>query len=498
MDRREFIEASALITGGAALNRLDRLGDVARRADPPMIGMQVGAVSFVDEGTEHVLDNLQRLASVNTLFVASFTYGRGIGGRQPRGSALPDHGKQEYDDNFHGGQFATPHAQYYRDTSIMPEKAPDHGSYDVLADVIPLAKKRGMRVIPWFEDVIGANVPGFDKAREVTLTGRPSTFACSRNPNTRHFWLGMVEDYLKSYDVDGLMWGSERQGPLGNAIVANHAGVGAGGGIACFCQYCIAAAKEQGINPERAKAGYIELAAWTDSVRGTAQKPGTRPTDGAFVTFWRLLTKYPEIMAWERLWNEALNDTYREMYALSRSIAPNKGIGWHIWHNNSFSPFYRAEEDYTELQKHSDFLKVVAYNLCGGERLAQYVRSVQRSVFADFTPAQVLDLTYGMQQYRDVSLEELAAKGLGPDYVLRETKRAVASAGTKMKIWPGIDVDIPTGAASKKTTPQDVYLSVKAAFEGGAHGVLLSRKYSEMRLDNIGGAGRALRELKLI
>ena len=96
-----------------------------------------------------------------------------------------------------------------------------------------------------------------------------------------------------------------------------------------------------------------------------------------------------------------------------------------------------------------------------------------------------------MQQYRDVPLEELAAKGLGPDYVLRETKRAVASAVPKMKVWPGIDVDIPTAARSKKTTPDDVYLSVKAAFEGGAHRVLLSRKYSEMRLDNIGGAGRS-------
>jgi hypothetical protein len=498
MDRREFIEASALITGGVALSKLERFGVTrAQRAEPPMIGIQAGAVSFVDEGTERVLDNLQHLASINTLFLATFTYGRGIGGRQPRGSALPDHGKQEYDDNFHGGQFATPHAQYYRDTSIVPEKAPDHGNYDVLADVLPRARTRGMRVICWFEDVIGANVPGFDKAREVTLTGRPSTFACSRNPDTRHFWLGMVEDYLKSYDVDGLMWGSERQGPLGNAIVANHGGVGAGGGIACFCQYCIAAAKQQGIDVERAKAGYTELAAWADSLRGTQQRPGTRPADGAFVTFWRLLTKYPEIMAWERLWNEALNDTYRDMYALAHSIAPNKGIGWHVWHNNSFSPFYRAEQDYAEFQKYSDFLKVVMYNLCGGERLAQYVRSVQRTVFADFTPAQVLDFTYGVQQYRDVPLEELAAKGLGPDYVLRETKRALASAGPKMKIWPGIDVDIPTAAASKKTTPRDVYLAVKAAFDGGAHGVLLSRKYSEMRLDNLGGAGQALRELKL-
>jgi hypothetical protein len=486
MDRRHFLESSGALAASAMLSRLN-----LPRAEPPMVGIQVGAVSFVDEGTERVLDTLQRLAAVNTVFLATFTYGRGIGGRQPRGSALPDHGKQEYDDNFHGGQFATPHPQYYKNSSIAPEKAPDHGNYDVLADVLPAARKRGMKVICWFEDVIGPNVPGFDRAREVTLTGRPSTFACSRNPSTRAFWLGMVEDYLRSYDVDGLMWGSERQGPLGNAIVANHGGNGAGGGIACFCQYCLAAGKEQGIDVERAKAGYLELSSWVNATRTT------RPADGAFVTFWRLLTKYPEIMAWERLWNEALNDTYRDMYRLAHSIAPSKGIGWHVWHNNSFSPFYRAEQDYTEFQKYSDFLKVVMYNLCGGERLAQYVRSVQRSVFADFTPAQVLDFTYGVQQYRDKSLEQLAAEGLGPDYVLRETKRALASAGPAMKIWPGIDIDIPTAATSKKTTPEDVYLAVKAAFDGGAHGVLLSRKYSEMRLDNLAGAGRALRELKI-
>ena len=76
--------------------------------------------------------------------------------------------------------------------------------------------------------------------------------------------------------------------------------------------------------------------------------------------------------------------------------------------------------------------------------------------------------------------------------------RAVAGAGPTTKIWPGIDVDIPTAATSKKSQPEDVYEAVKAAFEGGAHGVLLSRKYSEMRLDNIRAAGRAVRELKLV
>jgi hypothetical protein len=135
------------------------------------------------------------------------------------------------------------------------------------------------------------------------------------------------------------------------------------------------------------------------------------------------------------------------------------------------------------------------YNLCGGERLAQYVRNTRGSLFADLAPEQILDLTYAMQQYRDQPLDKLAASGLSPDYVLRETRRAIAGAGPTMKIWPGIDIDIPTGANSKKTQPDDVYAAVKAAFQGGAHGVLLSRKYSEMRLENLHGAGRAIREV---
>ena len=107
---------------------------------------------------------------------------------------------------------------------------------------------------------------------------RPSTFACSRNPNTRNFWLGLVEDYLRSYDVDGLMWGSERQGPLGNVLVTNHGGAGAGGRLACFCQYCIEAAKKEGINVDRAKAGYTQLddVGARSSVRARRSRPTAR------------------------------------------------------------------------------------------------------------------------------------------------------------------------------------------------------------------------------
>src|SRR5215467_8838331 len=486
MDRREFLETSTMLAGGTLLGGF--------QPQPPMLGIQVVAVSLVNKGTGRVLDGLHEMAAINTLFVASFTYGRGIAGRQLPSQPLPDHGRQAYDTStFRGGNYATPHPQYYRDTAIKPEHAPDHGAYDVLADVIPEARRRNMQVIVWFEDVIAADVPGFDRAREVVLTGPPSSFACSRNPHTRNFWLGLVEDYLRSYDVDGLMWGSERQGPLGNVLVTNHGGAGAGGRLACFCEYCVAAAKKDGINVDRAREGYTQLAEWA-----AAMSRGEKPADGAFVTFWRQLVKFPEILAWERLWNEALNDTYRDMHRRAKEIAPAKGIGWHVWHNNTFSPFYRAEQDYADFARYSDFLKVVMYNLCGGERLAQYVRSSTRSVFGDLAPERTLELTYDLQRYRGGPLDQLAASGLPADYVLNETKRAIAGAGSAMKIWPGIDIDIPTAVTSKKTQPDDVYAAVKAAFAGGAHGVLLSRKYSEMRLDNIRAAGRAVRDLRVV
>ena len=490
--RRTFVKQAALAAGAAALTRSDR---VAAASAPSPIGIQIGAVSFVDEGTDKVIEGLREMGGVDTLFVATFTYGRGIAGRQPRGTPLPDHGNQEYDDTFRGGNFATPHAELYRKTSIAPEKAPDHPGYDVLADVIPAAHRRRMKVIAWFEDVFRRDVPGLDTALEVDVHGKPGSRLCLRNPNTREFWLALVEDHLRSYgELDGLMWGSERQGPLNDALGASHGEGARPSTAACFCPHCLEAARRQGIDAERARQGFLALERW---IEGMAQ--GRKPTDGAFVTFWRILVQQPEVLSWERLWNEGLRETYHAMHEKAHALAPDKPIGWHVWHTNSFAPFYRAEQDYAAFGKHSDFLKVVMYNNCGGPRLARYVRNVNATLFADLTPGETLQFIYRVQQYsNEKPLDRIAQEGLSADYVRRETARAVAGAAPGLKIWPGIDIDIPTGANEKKTQPDDVYQAVKATFAAGAHGVVLSRKYSEMRLDNLRAAGRAVRELGVV
>jgi hypothetical protein len=80
--------------------------------------------------------------------------------------------------------------------------------------------------------------------------------------------------------------------------------------------------------------------------------------------------------------------------------------------------------------------------------------------------------------------------------VHRETKRARAALnGAKTHLWPGIDLDVPTADGHSKSKPEGVRDAVLAAFNGGADGVILSRKYSEMKLANLAGAGDAIKEL---
>jgi hypothetical protein len=491
MDRRQFLQTAA----AAALT--SALPDSSIAAEPmksnKMIGLQVGAVSFVDEGVEKALDEFQRDAAINTLFVATFTYGRGIAGRQVPGQPLPDHGKQAYDaDTFYGVCFTKVNLKYFRDTVFQEFRAPDFGDYDVLEAVLPSAKKRGLKTICWFEDVFRKDLPDIQALQEKELSGNNATTLCFNNPNYRNWLLDISEDWSRSYEIDGIMWGSERQGAFSNMLGASH-GRAEGTHVTCFCEYCVAKAKERGINSERARQGFLVLDKFVQ-----AGHQNQRPVDGYYVTLWRIILRYPELLAWEMLWTDSLRETYAAIYKKVKEINPSLQVGWHIWHNNSFNPIYRAEQDLAVIAPYSDFLKIVMYHNCGGERMASYINNVGSSMFADVPKQELLDFHYRVLDYKEKSLVEIPLTGFSADYVYRETRRAHEGLqGTKTLLWPGIDVDIPTAAGNSKCAPEDTKDAVLAAFRGGADGVLISRKYSEMKLANLKSVGAAVHELGL-
>jgi hypothetical protein len=491
MDRRTFIQGASAATLATAIPITAKTETTAA---PKMIGIQVGAVSFVDEGVESALDQFQHDAAVNTLFIATFTYGRGIAGRQIPGQPLPDHGSQSYDaDTFYGGSYTSVDPKYFANTAFKSFRAPDFGNYDVLAEVLPSARERGLKTICWFEDVFRKNLPGIDQLEEKELSGSNAATLCFNNPNYRNWLLGITENWARSYDIDGIMWGSERQGAFSNMLGASH-GQAEGGHVTCFCQYCIAKAKERGINPDRARQGFLELQKFV-----TASHNGKRPIDGYYVELWRQMLRYPELLAWEMLWTDSLRETYAAIYEHVKSVKPSLQVGWHIWHNNSFNPVYRAEQDLAAIAPHSDFLKIVIYHNCAGERMARYIDNVGSSIYSDISKQELLDFHYRVLDYKERGLDEIPYTGFSSDYVYRETKRARAGlGGTKTQLWPGIDVDIPTAENNSKCTPYGTKNAVVAAFHGGADGVLISRKYSEMKLANLKAVGAAIKELNLV
>jgi hypothetical protein len=302
----------------------------------------------------------------------------------------------------------------------------------------------------------------------------------------------MVKDWFANNDLDGVMWESERQGPLDTALHADFS-PGPHRSICCFCTYCVRKGREQGINVERAREGYKALDRW-------ASQPSSewRQQDGSFVTFWRLLLEYPEIVSWHNFWFHSQEEIYGLIYGTVKEANRNAQVGWHIMHLVAMSPFYRADQNYARLAHVSDFIKPSPYNNCSGPRMVQYIKNVQSTIFRDFTPDQVLDMAYKLLHMEgEPSLSALPTAGLSANYVGSETKRAIADVKGAIPIYPGIDIDIPTAINEKRTQPSDVKAAVIAAFHAGAPGVVLSRKYAEMRLTNLAGAGEALKELNL-
>jgi hypothetical protein len=494
IDRRSFLKMSAASAGAAlAANRLLEAQTSTPAAAVPtkpstMVGMATSVAPLVRSDLDPLLGDMAAHAGVNALFPFIYTHVANRAGAPAGG--------------FHGGNYATTHLKYYADTNLTLEdmRAPEFGGVDVLARLIPAARRHGMKTFAWvLEDNVRGPGPRWEALYEVDFHGRRATRhpggPCNNHPQYRGYLRGLLEDYMRSYEIDGIMWGSERQGGLLNALGAFHNGERTDPGTAtCFCEYCLRRAKTEGIDAERARRGFVELEKFV-----LAGRANQRPRDGWFVSFWRLLVGWPELLAWENLWVRSRHELQAELYQHVKSINSAMPVGWHLWHNLSFSPFHRAEEDYAALAPFSDYIKPVLYNNCGGERLKSFTDSVCGNVFGDLAPASAMEFMDAALNYHEAPYPRIAATGLSPDYVQRETRRAVdALAGTPVQVWSGIDIDAPVGAGSSHCTPDSVRLAVRAIFQGGGRGAMLSRNYTEMKPENLAGAGLALRELGLL
>jgi len=492
MNRRKFIQLG-IVGASAAL-----AGVKPGRSEPvaaasksvAMVAMPISIAPLAYGDLDVMFADMRDRAGVNALFPFMYSHEAHRAGVEAAG--------------FHGGNYAQPHMRYYKDTPITlaDMTPPEFGNVDILARVIPIARKHGIRVFPFLlEDNSLPEAVKADWANlyEVDHHGRRTTGhpggPCFNNPGYQNFTLGLVEDYASSYDIGGLMWGSERQSGLLNTLGLSQSNVADPGRTTCFCEFCLKKGAGRGIDAERARHGYDEIEIFV-----RANRSGQKPRDGYFSEFWRLLMKYPEVLAWENLWVTSRHEFQTAIYRKVKSVNPLIQVGWHVWQNVSFSPFQRAEENLSDLVTFSDFIRPAVYNNVAGGRFVGYVKGSRSAVYGDLTPEATLDALYHQLNYtNEAPLDKLAVTGFSADYVQSETRRSVeAVTGSRVQIWPGLDIDVPVEKGESHCTPESVGRAVKAAFAGGAKGIILSRNYTEMKAENLSGAGAALRELGLI
>jgi hypothetical protein len=492
--RRRFFKLLAALSAASNLPSRDRAS--AAQALPSgvktvnrknLVATQVKAYAWQDEGIDALLDNLQKKGNVNTVFAFTFnSEATDVSGKIP----LPDHGTYSRAHPEIGGAFYDYDPKYFAGTRLKDFHAAS--SFNVIGEVAPKMKSRGMDFFAWDYNNMNANmmrlIPGFAEVAEIDVYGKRTDGACWNHPDYRALLIGRIESYLSGYPdlVAGIIWGCERMGPLDNLI----GGGWATNGICCFCPYCLDKARDRDISIERAREGFIKL----DRLFQAAGD-GKRPADGYFVTFWRILLDYPEVLAWHKMWNDSYHEIRSALYGAAKTLDPQKPFGFHMVQNITFSPFYSAADNYATIKNYADFIKIATYNNAGGGRMTGFIQRLCATIFADATPEEFTPLYMKMMGYDEAPFGELAATGLSVDYIARETKRAIADTGHSIQIYPSVDINVPVQPGWKQTTPEGVKAEVRAAFAAGADGVVLSREYTEMWLKNLAAAGDATREI---
>lgn len=448
------------------------------------VGIQIAPISFVDEGVESVLDILQERAAVNVLVLMPLSWLSSVGGR----STLPcvQHG---IPGPFHpaGGAFWDPDPRYYQGTSLKHFRSPEPllADFDALGDVIPVARARGMKVYAYNWEITRrfprpSNVPGFGQVLEVDAQGRRSSAPCFNNPDYRAWVLGIANEWCQRYDVDGVMWGVERQGPLMGSILYKHVPV-------CFCAHCRRKGTQLGIDIERARKGYLRLHAYLEGLRGREE-----PRDGCFVTFLRVLFEHPEMLQWEKLWFESQKALYRDIYGLVKFLDAGKqlGLGLLQW-ISSFNPYLLARHDYSELRGVCDWVKPVLYHVPAGARFKSVVEELWQTILRGLSLETCVEALYGILDLDEAPHSQLVSKGFSADYVRDRTAKLSGVLQGEAKVYPGIGISLPS--PDRCVHPNDMREAVRAAYAGGADGILLARNYAEATIENLEAVGDVIR-----
>lgn len=492
MQRRDFLKLGSAATLGLASH-----GQAAGpRRRHILSGVQIAPVSLFDEGIESCLDRLQETAAINALFIYSHTYHMGM---KPPNVLADDHGVPVRDPRTRNlpRRWVRHQSQAFADQIVQHQDVTASHEYadrDLFEEIQRPARERGMKIYARLLEAGArrkAHIPGYERVLTIDHEGRPGNGPCWNNPHYRDWVFTTVRELVERYSLDGLQYGAERTGPLSDVLFH-------GRPPACFCRHCVRRNEDQGIDVQAARRGFQALHILIRQVE--SGRP--LPPDGLFTQILRILHRHPAVLSWDYQWFQADEEICTQVHRIAKAAAPAIDSGRHVDHQrSSLDLFYRSAVSYEQIAANADFIKPILYHEAMGPRLRWWVlERMQQRVLNDLTLEQSLELFYavfGHDRTAQPQLDELDARGLGPEYVEREVRRCRDGAGNAARIYAGIGIDVPwyveDGMEPRPSDPALLEEVVRRAIDAGADGVLASREYDEMRLSSLKAFGRGVR-----
>jgi hypothetical protein len=486
MQRRKFIKNAALgsaLVSGTAFSAAARNSFRVRQDINMFIGTPVLPEILYERGIPECLDAMKELAGVNT--VMTFTH---------------DHVFNQYRKDFqpktdaHGNEYTNvwvkTHPEYYRDPALQGRN--DEGKYagrDILDELYEEAQPRDMKVYGRILEpyVITGAIPGFEAFAEVDANGNKGRNVCYNHPEYMAYWDSVVEDLVRTHPyLAGFKFGQERGGPILSSMGKANPGT-------CFCEHCLPLAKKRGIDPEVARKGLIAIQEFGNSINA-----GEKPVDGNFVTFFRILATYPDVLAHEQFWMDSREAQRKRMYKKIKSINEKVQVGWHIDHGMTWDLITRATWDYSKMGPYSDWLSVAVYfDSMGRRSLGHYNKNYKDILFGDASeehsyPMYLSMLGYDPEMEPPLDQHRNQDTSFSSDYVYRECRRAVEAVNGAASVHARPGFDMP--GYNCNVTPEEVYNATTKALEAGVDGLWCGREWDELRPENAQAFGNAVRD----
>lgn len=447
------------------------------------VGLQSHPINFVDEEVDRVIDDTLK-GGVNAHLIMG-NYGSSDKWRPLKMPMRHSKKRTEYD--LYGGYYIDIHNEFYSGTDFKPMKTlePELKNIDIFREVIPKAHAAGQEVYVYLTEDATFLYPGYHTIAGIDAYGHIRDMPCVNNPNYFNHLMGMVEDFTKSYDLDGIFLNWERSGFSGfspiNDLMNARAPI-------CFCPHCRRRAAEMGFDLERARIGcrkLIELMKSDDINPRLYSKK-----------FYLIFCEYPEILQLQRMWQENSFRLAEEAYSIIKRFKPNMKVGMNQWPKPSV--------DFNRLADNVDWIKPLTYPLIDGYWYAEQFKTWQSTMFRNYRKDIALYVLYELCGIESIGIpddiNECIENGFPFDYASAMNSRLIEEVGGKCKIYPNVEIGIEFRPGehpvlnynSEKETKTQIIQLTEQVLKLPVDGMVVAAFYECMRKEDMWLVGELL------